>query len=286
MTMTKKTTIAQNNNNNNNNMNMNMNMNMNTTRFRDGGHVKKAANTGDGKMMATGIETTARLWRKGHAGDRIVVPRMCLDFGDMAIHLSSEAVASLTSGFHHQLDRSTVICANIDLRQTMPDFSRGAHRLFSTPNAGGTSIISEALSLEVLHRLFGVDLLKTERELRYAPLSGPITDYSCQTTRGKHVTLGVSVTRAMAFRRRFTKDDATKLLTKKLQGILRSSQTVRNETFDRQVLHVWTESGTDAAVVRRVCSKLSDEIKANTFIFVTSINSKTVFCSNNKKKTK
>ncbi|KAG0186153.1 hypothetical protein DFQ28_008255, partial [Apophysomyces sp. BC1034] len=221
-------------------------------------------------------------WQTGLGGDRTILPRICLDFGDMAIHASSEAISEMTNGLHHNLNRSTVICANVNLRLFLPVLGRSAQRLLRTPNAGGSSVESEALSIEVLNRLFGVDLLKTERELRYTTLSGPITDYSCQTTGKYRTTLGVSVTRAMAFRRRFTKQDATKLVTKKLRGILRSSQAVENETFDRQVLHIWTESGADATVVRRVCSKLPEEIMGNTFILITSINSKSVFFSNKK----
>ena len=52
-------------------------------------------------------------------------------------------------------------------------------------------------------------------EVSYFPEGGSITDYTCKMF---NTDLGVSVTRAMKFNGHYTKEDAKKLLTKKLKG--------------------------------------------------------------------
>ena len=81
------------------------------------------------------------------------------------------------------------------------DLCDGSRTIASLPNAGGTSVVSETLSFEMLNRMYGAKLQATEMELRYYPLGSKITDYSVSIY-GE--TIGVSVTRAMKFRGTFT----------------------------------------------------------------------------------
>ncbi|ELU02307.1 hypothetical protein CAPTEDRAFT_209470 [Capitella teleta] len=94
------------------------------------------------------------------------------------------------------------------------ELSEGAMRIRDTANAGGSSIISEFLSYELMHRCFGAKLRKTEMEMNSN--GGPMTDYTCDIF-GKY--LAVSVTRAMAYNKKFTFKDALKLIEKKLENI-------------------------------------------------------------------
>jgi len=139
-------------------------------------------------------------------------------------------------------------------------FSEGAVSILTTPNAGGASENSEALSfevrlgwvrtrvmselsrlilptpldLQVLHRLFGAILLKTEMQIHYSPNSKK-TDYLCIV---RNQRLGVSVTRAMKHTdpNDFSSEDAEVLLLKKLNGVRESTTGVMpQDAWTRQV---------------------------------------------------
>ncbi|ORY93140.1 hypothetical protein BCR43DRAFT_565771 [Syncephalastrum racemosum] len=172
-----------------------------------------------------------------------------------------------------------ILCGNVGIchRHTELRWGDAAQRVLTTPNAGGNSLVSEVLSAEVLDRLLGIRAIKTEMELVYSQ-AGPITDFAIQID--THIWWGVSVTRALAFKRRLTAYDCQRLLTKKLSGILISTENVVNCAFERQILHVWARSGKDAGLVRRVCSKLPAELVSNTLILITTANSDAVFFSN------
>jgi hypothetical protein len=49
-----------------------------------------------------------------------------------------------------------------------------------TTLAGGNSVQSEVLSIEILHRQFGARLVRTEMEIEYWPCGSKKTDYSCR----------------------------------------------------------------------------------------------------------
>ncbi|KAI7884768.1 hypothetical protein K492DRAFT_234526 [Lichtheimia hyalospora FSU 10163] len=175
-------------------------------------------------------------------------PWQWLDQQDVEIQSRSCHLCSSSSTI-----KSLIITANINVhpasRHGQFDFGEAAQRVMCTPNAGGRCLVSEVLSVELVDRLFGVQHLLTEMEIEYATL-GPITDYACRIagddTGGK--TLGVSVTRAMAYQRRFTTQDAWRLVTKKTRGVVLSSASVVGCTFERQILHIWVSSGADAAI--------------------------------------
>ena len=60
--------------------------------------------------------------------------------------------------------------------------------MLGLPNAGGSSLCSEALSFEMLARAFGARLEMTEMELRYTPGS-QITDSVSYTHLRAHETV-------------------------------------------------------------------------------------------------
>jgi hypothetical protein len=134
--------------------------------------------------------------------------------------------------------------------------------------AGGTSITSEFMSFEILSMLFNAKLLYTEMELEYMPGS-KITDYSVDIS-GRPI--GVSVTRAMKFSGTFTSDDALKLLEKKLKGIIQSTfGVIKRQKWERQILHIWAEKEYIRNAVIDAYHKLSNEIKSNTIIIITTV---------------
>ncbi|KAI8344381.1 hypothetical protein BC941DRAFT_464608 [Chlamydoabsidia padenii] len=199
-----------------------------------------------------------------------------LAYPDLSIHLSRHTLYSFIDLLYHHPNQSKLIITftNIGPILTNLVLSAGARRIMTTPNAGGSSVWSEALSAELLYRLVGASVTKTEMEITYNRRGSPITDYACQLN---DTVLGVSVTRAMAFRRSFEKKDALRLLTKKLNGINASTLNVTNCTFARQILHVWTQSGRDAATVKRVWAKLPESLRSNTIVLVTSVNTPLLF---------
>ena len=208
--------------------------------------------------------------------------RICLQWPDsMKVHISAddlhEFYESITS------PSSSIIYANVSANIDKVRLGQGAQRVLTTPTGGRTSqtsTLSEALSVELLARLLGSDLTKTETELTYRDY-GPMTDYACRV---QDTHLGVSVTRAMSYwtRKGFKKEDATKLLTRKLNGILMSSQSIVNASFDKQILHVLSMSKHHASQVKRAYKRLSQDLKSDTVIFITTVDAENVFFNNNK----
>jgi hypothetical protein len=215
--------------------------------------------------------------------------RLRFQYADMTIHTSQSAMLALLNSLVQQT-RLSVVDTNVNVIKDNT-MGRGAARLLSSPNAGGSSIYSEALSVELLSRLLGVNLFKTEKELVYQYPeeddnggSGPILDYACHYMTSSHqlLTLGVSVTRAMAYHRNYTRQDANKLVNRKLKNMIKSSQGIVNTKFDRHILHVWTESGKNAALIRRVCRKLQmHEHYRNTIVLISTVNTDLVFFNAN-----
>eukprot|EP01027_Heterolobosea_sp_BB2_P001894 GEZU01002832.1.p1 GENE.GEZU01002832.1~~GEZU01002832.1.p1 ORF type:complete len:385 (-),score=85.39 GEZU01002832.1:656-1810(-) len=150
--------------------------------------------------------------------------------------------------------------------------SEGARKIRDTPNAGGNSVISEVLSFEILQACFGAQLSKTEMEIRYFPHGSKKTDYMVRIG-GR--SLGVSVTRAFNFISDdlFTIKQATKILEKKLFGVLCSTQNLvvddANDRFVQQILHVFCPSRRVARVVRDAYRQLSSAFRKNTVVVIT-----------------
>lgn len=164
-----------------------------------------------------------------------------------------------------------------ELKQLKPvskmSLSTGAKRMFTCPNAGGSSEKSEILSFELLQRCFGADLQKTEMEVRYHPEGGSMTDYTCTMF---STSLGVSVTRAMKYHGDYTVEDAAKLLNKKLNGVLRASKNTM-EKWSKQILHVWVTSLAVSVLIAEAYNQLPKNLKSNTVVLVTVTENNEVF---------
>jgi len=147
----------------------------------------------------------------------------------------------------------------------------GAHKIISTPNAGGNSIFSEAISFEILSFMCSAILRCTEMEISYMPGS-KITDFFVSADGHD---FAVSVTRAMKYYNAktgyliFTEEDAYKLLNKKLNGVIESTHSVLSHTWDKQVLHVLVQHEYMIDILWDVYERMIDErTKCNTLVML------------------
>jgi hypothetical protein len=148
-----------------------------------------------------------------------------------------------------------------------------AQRVFKTENAGGSSELSEALSMELLARTLGARLHKTEMELAYFTGDGStskITDYSIVLD-GRVV--GVSVTRACKgwppVAGSYTVQDSLRLLSKKLLGVNESSRHVSNADWTKQMLHVFVADASYMTVLNEAAALIPPALIANTVVLFT-----------------
>ena len=124
---------------------------------------------------------------------------------------------------------------------------------------------SEVLSMELLSMLYNAKLERTEMELEYM-MEGSITDYSVKIN---DCVIGVSVTRAMKYRGVFSYEDALALMTKKMRGVMKSSENISEEhKWTKQVLHVWVQEPYMVALVEQAYAALT-ELHSNTLVQLT-----------------
>lgn len=124
---------------------------------------------------------------------------------------------------------------------------------------------SEVLSMELFSMLYSAKLKATEMEIEYM-MEGSITDYSVTMSDS---VIGVSVTRAMKYRGVFSYEDALALMTKKLRGVLKSSENVAEEfKWNKQVLHVWVQEPYMVALVEEAYAALP-HLWGNTLVQLT-----------------
>lgn len=228
-------------------------------------------------VVAGDHTTTVKSQMAEDVDGEMVMPRLRFQYLDLTIHMSRQAMHDLVSALNDR-QQSIIITANIDVHSTHVDFSQYGQRILYTPNAGGPSIMSEALSAEIMDRILGIRRIFTECEVQYSKSKQrAMTDYACHLSLKGGGGLGVSVTRAIVHRGRLSSKAAKRLVTKKAVGILKSTDAVVNCSFQRQVLHIWVPNGTDSAIVRRACSKLTPALKSNTIFFITTVNMSNVF---------
>ncbi|KAJ3029597.1 UNVERIFIED_CONTAM: hypothetical protein HDU68_011721 [Siphonaria sp. JEL0065] len=148
--------------------------------------------------------------------------------------------------------------------------STAARDVLLTPNAGGDSVVSECLSVELLSRmLFSNDtaLVATEMDAKYYPSGGSMTDYVIRW--GQSANVSVSVTRVFDGA---TFADAARILTKKLQGITFARRTlfapVRG-TDCSWVLHIFVPNGRVGKLVKRAWSKVDEKVRGGVVVIVT-----------------
>ena len=146
--------------------------------------------------------------------------------------------------------------------------SSGAETRYNSDNAGGSSMCSEVMSIQVLEEGEGATLYKMETEVLY-DIAGDITDYVVIINGEK---VGVSVTRAYKgpFVDEYTPADATELLEKKLLSIQESSANVSAEDqWVKQILHIWTLHEEWRDTVATAWESIDPSIKGNTIVLVT-----------------
>jgi hypothetical protein len=161
--------------------------------------------------------------------------------------------------------------------------STEARRIVNTPNAGGDSVKSEAMSFELLNKFLNAKLLMTEMEVTYFPEGGSITDYVLVMF---NRVVAVSVTRAMKYGKDqvFTKEDAHLLLKKKLKGVKQSSRNMLFPLWEKQILHVWVYDEAVARTLYEAWKEMDDDIKMNTVVLVTLAKNSAELFINQKKK--
>jgi hypothetical protein len=147
--------------------------------------------------------------------------------------------------------------------------SEGGREVITDENAGGSSLLSEAFSFEVLARCEAATLLKTENEVVYTNPMGKLTDLLVSIDGQK---VGVSVTRAVGFPRDdpYTVERARDLLEGKLEGVLASSENVSDEDrWVKQILHVVAYGEGHAESMETAWGQIDDAIRADTVVIVT-----------------
>lgn len=148
-----------------------------------------------------------------------------------------------------------------------PLLTDGGERMMNTPNAGGSSSLSEAFAFEQLTRCEDAVLVHTETEIMYdAP--GKRTDLEISI---QGVKLGVSVVRTFGYPlgTPYTLDQATTLIGRKLRDINESSMLVSPvDRWQKQFLAViaWDDATTET--VYEAWQSLDAETRADTQVVV------------------
>ncbi len=193
---------------------------------------------------------------------------------DVALEFAYGEIQGSCGSIAAQLDSpEPSFFSNVYLFDDAPQFnpahlSDGAKTRYNSENAGGSSMCSEVLSIQVLEECEGATLYKMETEVLYDVL-GDITDYVVLINGEK---VGVSVTRAYKgpFVDEYTATDATELLEKKLTSIQESSANVSAEDrWVKQILHIWTLHEEWKDTVATAWESIDPSIKGNTIVLVT-----------------
>jgi hypothetical protein len=161
-----------------------------------------------------------------------------------------------------------------------PLLTDGGRHLAETPNAGGSSLLSEVFAYEQLARCELATLLKTETEIVY-DTAGKITDLEVMLDGHK---IGVSVTRAVAypFGSTYTLSTATTLIMRKLEDIKLSTANVsEQDRWDKQVLAILAWDGTVAATMAQAWDALDPTVKADTIVLLTTTDGEDLFIYSN-----
>ena len=156
-----------------------------------------------------------------------------------------------------------------------------ARQVLCTRNAGGSSIWSEVIAMELLHRIFGAELLKTETTISYVRQSC-IVDFIVSINQHR---FGISVTRVMQLQRA---EQIQRLLVKKLKGLSQAIDHVSEaDAWERGLLHVLVTSSADAEIVASQFTSLSPSFHRIATLLITVVhNAAWIFTSISKKKPK
>ncbi|HEX5057854.1 MAG TPA: hypothetical protein VFV99_00785 [Kofleriaceae bacterium] len=208
------------------------------------------------------------------------VPANPMGFGDLSGMCGVLAAADLTAPMP-MLVRDTFTFARQFVDPTdRPLLTTGGQKLAETPNAGGSSGLSEVFAYEQLARCETAALLKTETEIVY-DTTGKITDLEVSLDGHK---IGVSVTRAVAypFGSTYTLTAATTLITRKLSDIQMSTANVSaQDRWDKQILAILAWDGTAADTMAQAWEALDGNVKADTIVVLTTTDGEDLFIYSN-----
>lgn len=158
--------------------------------------------------------------------------------------------------------------------------TEGGARLMATPNAGGSSGMSEAFAYEQLARCELATLLKTETEVVY-DTEGAITDLLVEMDGHK---IGVSVTRAFAYPpgTPYSVEAATTLLERKLEGIQESTANVSAaDRWSKQVLAYMSWDDQSTASLDTAWAMIDPSLKGDTILVITTTHGEDQFLYSN-----
>jgi hypothetical protein len=186
-------------------------------------------------------------------------------YDDFMIRTEARSEWSLTHFMKHQpndlfiTDTCQIIQDKISRMRRYVTIGNEANQIMSEPNAGGASVVSEALSMELLHRRFGADDVVTEMAIQYWVTNWKKIDYIA-TIYGKRI--GVSVTRAMGYpdAGSFTEEDAYRLCYKKLFGLVVARAGIsQRHSYERSILHCFCQNEKIAILMNSAFKRLIQE---------------------------
>lgn len=172
----------------------------------------------------------------------------------------------LTSATNHVVRNHIDFAADPFDASDKPRLTPGGLELLETPNAGGSSVLSEVFAFEILRRCELAILLKTETDVHYDDPSSKITDILVGID---GVKVGVSVTRAVSYPREaaYPVSSATTLLTKKLEGIQSSTlHVVAEDRWVKQILHVIAYGPEHADAMETAWAALDASLRGDTIL--------------------
>ncbi len=147
--------------------------------------------------------------------------------------------------------------------------SDAGYRMYTTPNAGGSSAESEVFAYEVLYRCELADLVATETQVTYTPPTSKKTDLVV-SIEGEE--LGVSVARAFKFPpgTPLPVNEAKAMLEGKFSDILVSTQNVNPpRAWQKQILHVIAYDDVAKQAVIDAAATIAPQIRADTILYIT-----------------
>lgn len=156
----------------------------------------------------------------------------------------------------------------------------GGQTLAATPNAGGSSALSEIFAYEQIARCEQATLLKTETQIVY-DIMGKITDMLVKID-GENI--GVSVTRVQTYPlgTPYELSAATTLITKKLNDIKASSMNVaETDRWRKQILAMLAWDDAAADVMEQAWVGLDPSVKADTIVVMTTTDGEDTFIYTN-----
>jgi len=145
----------------------------------------------------------------------------------------------------------------------------GPNKRYEGDNAGGSSLCSEVMSMQLLADCDEASIYKTEKQIAYTSCQGAITDYIAEID---DQLVGVSVTRAYKGPSIdvYSVQDATDLLEKKLAGVNESSSKVKpSDKWLKQVLHIWTLRKDWVPLLKVAWQNLDAKLRGDTIVWVT-----------------